>query len=107
MIDPSYVDEIIQSLFRERDLLCLQLDLAWGNITEEQFEEQIVEENLLVETELKDDKELKAKLKTLRSFLTIPLDGSDLSMIFNCPIDQVHKLMAEILEEEKASNNEI
>lgn len=89
------IDEAIQGLLKIRDFLGLQLDHAWGNITDEDFEERAQE--YLAVKETGDGAALKDKVKVLSLFLSTPIDSATLAEIFNCRLEDAEVALRELI----------
>lgn len=79
------VDEAIQGLLKSRDFLGLQLDHAWGNITDEDFEQRA--QAYLAVKEQGDRATLNDKVRILHWYLSVRLDSETVADIFNCRLD--------------------
>jgi hypothetical protein len=84
-------NKAVRNLMNIRDYLLLQLDLEYGNISEEYFDKE--EKKYLSEAENIPDDELSKEVNLLFGLLNLPLDAEDISEILNCPIDNAEKAL--------------
>lgn len=88
----SVCEEAIVGLLRTRDFLGLQLDHAWKNISDDEFEKR--SEPYLVERTC-DHSLLAQKISVLRGILTtVSLDGDMISAMFGCSLQDVDHTLA-------------
>ncbi len=78
---------IIENLLDNRDSLCLQLDFAWGNISE--IDLRLAIEPFLKEKQIVDPLKLKENIKVLCESLSRSLDSDTVATMFKCSVDQV------------------
>ena len=79
-----------------RNHLLLQLDLEYGNISEEYFDKE--EPKYLTEVEDIPFEKLKKEIKVLFGFTNLPLDSEDISEILNCSVDDAEKALKNYLD---------
>jgi len=87
------LDEAIRGLIKSRDFLGLQLNHAWGNLSDAEFER----ESLRYLDPPLPDPALEAKVAQLLVNTTADIDEELVSCIFHCPLEQaiaVFKLLA-------------
>jgi hypothetical protein len=87
-------DRALHGLLRSRDFLGLQLDHAWGNIDDQQFEESAGEylderDQPITETE-------KRAVSLLLQESQVPLDTETLSEAFGCRLSDVETLTCSV-----------
>lgn len=92
-------DETIGGLVEVREFLGLQLDHAWGNISDEDFERRA--EPFLAAQESGDPTTLQAKIAILRTLPKVNLDGETLSAVFRCPSSEVEAALAAVSGEKR------
>lgn len=76
--------------------LRLQLDLEYGNISEEYFD--VEETKYLTEAENIPFEKLKEEVNMLLTFTDLPLDSEDISEILNCSIEDAEKALRSVLK---------
>jgi hypothetical protein len=90
-----FFKKAVGNLLNMRKHLALQLDLEYGNITEEYFLEE--EKNCLPEVEKIPFENLKKEVGLLYKFTNLPLDSEEISGILNCSIDDAEKAIRKVL----------
>lgn len=95
------LDETISGFVQLRDFLGLQLDHAWGNVTDEDFERRA--EPFLSAQESGDPANLKDKIRILKTWSSVVLDAETLSAIFRRPMIETETALAEVRSEIRLS----
>jgi hypothetical protein len=85
----------VSNLMNIRNHLLLQLDLEYGNISEEYFDKE--EPKYLAEIKSIPFEKLKKEIKVLFGFTNLPLDSEDISEILNCSVDDAEKALKNYL----------
>jgi hypothetical protein len=86
----------VKNLWNIRNHLLLQLDLEYGNISEEYFDRE--ESKYLTEIEKISPSELKDEINVLLSFTELFFDSGDISEILNCSVDDAEKALTDYLD---------
>jgi hypothetical protein len=94
-------NRVITNLKRQKEYLALQLNLEYGNISENEYAKQ--EEKYLVETENIRTKELKQAIDILFSFSGNVMDAEEISEAFNCRIDTAEEALQSLLSKDTSS----
>jgi hypothetical protein len=94
-------NRVLTNLKRQKEYLALQLNLEYGNISENDYAEQ--EEKYLVETENITAKELKQDIDILFSFSGNAMDAEEVSEAFNCHIDTAEEALQALLSRDMSS----
>lgn len=89
-------NKAVSNLMSIRNHLLLQLDLEYGNISEEYFDKE--EPKYLTEVEDIPFEKLKKEIKVLFGFTNLPLDSEDISEILNCSVDDAEKALKNYLD---------
>ena len=88
-------NKAVKNLLNIRSHLLLQLDLEYGNISEEYFDKE--EQKYLTEIEAIPFEKLKEEIKVLFGFINFPFDSEDISEILNCSVDDAEKALKNYL----------
>ena len=89
---------IISNLLRSRDFLGLQLNLEFGNITNEQYEQ--LELEFLSEPQEIDPIVLKSDIDILMNLSNRVFNAEEISTMFNCSVETAEKAIDQLLLEE-------
>ena len=93
----SILNKIISNLLRSRDFIGLQLNLEFGNITDEQYER--LELDYLSEPQDIDISVLKSDINVLMWLSNKIFNAEEISTMFNCSLDKAEKAIDLILLE--------
>lgn len=91
------VNEAFIGLMKSRDFLGLQLDHAWGNLPDAEFE-ALSEEHLSRLERGVSPKELERKVEILLTITSIPLDAEILSEMFSCPLETAQACLNTVVD---------
>lgn len=83
-------------LLRNRDFLGHQLNHKMGNLTDEEFETLVQE--YLPPTIKYNLNELKSEIKLLMDISALTFDADQLSVMFNCEIDDAEQILTAIVK---------
>jgi len=93
--DKMVFTEIIERLLDNRDFLCLQLDHAYGNIPDEEFEE--LSEPYLKEHRNLDHENLRQRVLALLKNIPRHFDAETISTVFDCSLEQAEQIIESIV----------
>jgi hypothetical protein len=91
----TLANTVISNLLKERDYLGLQLDLAFENISEDDF---LAQEKTYYLQKLDNKLEdLKGKIKMLFGLSNRAYDAEELSVMFNCDVSEAEQAIEALL----------
>ena len=94
LVSPLF-QRAIKNLLNTRKHLALQLDLEFGNISEEYFNSE--EKTCLFEAEKIPFDKLREEVNLLFKLSKMALDSEEVSGILNCPVDDAEKAIRNLL----------
>ena len=87
-------DEVVCGLLKNRDFLGLQLDRAWGNLSDEDFNSFVEEKGYLADPRVVNEAELIDKVLTLLSATSCRIDSDVVSIAFGCTLEQSERALS-------------
>lgn len=85
------VKRAIEGLLRIRDFMGLQLNHAWGNMTDEEFNE--ASEEYLSRQETANKESVERDVRRLLAIVDLKLDSETISDIFDCTLDDADDIV--------------
>jgi hypothetical protein len=92
-------NKVITNLKKQKEHLALQLNLEFGNMTEEEFDKQ--EKKYLSEPQEVPLQELQQNINMLFAFSNVVMDAEEISEAFDCRLDAAEEALQLLLFEDK------